>query len=83
MKDPCLQTTPEGQNLVEEMSLAARIEAALIEDIRSIRVEAKGAEVSIYLNRDLCKDEELMSRVKRLASKVAGVDVKINCLVRP
>jgi cytidylate kinase len=83
LKDPRFQTTPEGQKLVDEMSLAARIEAALIDDIRSIRVEAKENEVFIYLRKDLCKDEELVSRVKRLASKAAGFDVKINCLTRP
>jgi len=82
LKDPCFQTTPEGQKLVDEMSLAARIEAALIEDIPSIQVEAKEAEVFIYLKRDLCKDKELISRIKRLASKVAGSDIKINCLRR-
>jgi cytidylate kinase len=83
LKDPRFQATPEGQKLVDEMSLAARIEAALIDDIRSIRVEAKDNEVFIYLRKDLCKDEELVSRVKRLASKAAGFDVKINCLTRP
>ena len=83
LKGPCFQTTPEGQKLVDELSLAARIEAALIEDIRAIQVEAKDSEVFIYLKKDLCKDEELMSRVKRLASKAAGFDIKINCLVRP
>ena len=82
LKGPCFQTTPEGQKLVDEMSLAARIEAALIEDIPSIQVEAKEAEVFIYLKRDLCKDKELISRIKRLASKVAGSDIKINCLRR-
>jgi len=82
LKDPCFQTTPEGQKLVDEMSLAARIEAALIEDIPSIQVEAKEAEVFIYLKRDLCKDKELIFRIKRLASKVAGSDIKINCLRR-
>jgi cytidylate kinase len=83
LQGPCFQTTPVGQKLVDEMSLAARINAALIEDIRSIQVEAKGTEVFIYLKKDLCKDEELKSRVKRLASKVAGFDVKVNCLMRP
>ena len=83
LKGPCFQTTPEGQKLVDEMSLAAGIEAALIQDIPSIQVEAKETEVFIYLKKDLCKDEELMSRVKRLASKVAGFDIKINCLARP
>ena len=83
LQGPCFQTTPEGQKLVDELSLAARIEAALIEDIRSIQVETKEGEVFIYLKKDLCKDEELMSRVKRLASKAAGFEVKISCLVRP
>jgi hypothetical protein len=69
--------------LVDELSLAAGIEAALIQDISSIQVEAKGNEVFIYLRKDLCKDKELISRVKRLASKVAGSDVKITCLRRP
>jgi cytidylate kinase len=83
LKDPCFQTTPEGQKLVDEMSLAAAIEAALIQDIPFIQVEAKEAEVFIYLKRALCEDEELMSRVKRLASNVAGFDIKITCLTRP
>jgi cytidylate kinase len=82
LQDPRFQTTPEGQKLVDDMSLAARIEAALIEDIPSIQVEAKGAEVFIYLKRDLCKDTELISRIKRLASKIADADIKISCLVR-
>jgi cytidylate kinase len=82
LKDPRFQTTPEGQKLVEEMALAARIEAALIEDIPFIQVEAKDAEVFIYLKRDLCKDTELISRITRLASKVADSDIKISCLVR-
>jgi cytidylate kinase len=82
LKGPCFQTTPEGQKLVDYMSLAARIEAALIQDIPSIQVEAKEGEVFIYLKKDLCKDEELMSRVKRLAANVAGFDIKISCLVR-
>jgi hypothetical protein len=82
LKDPRFQTTPEGQKLVDDMSLAARIEAALIEDIPSIQVEATDAEVFIYLKRDLCKDTELISRIKRLASKIADSDIKISCLVR-
>ncbi len=83
LKDLRFQTTPEGQKLVDEMALAAEIEAAFIQDIPSIQVEAKENEVFIYLRKDLCKDEELMSRIKRRAVSVAGFDVKIHCLVRP
>ena len=83
LKDPRFQTIPKSQKMVEEMYLAAGIEAALIHDISSIQVEVKENEVFIYLRKDLCKDEELMARVKRLASKAAGSEIKINCLVRP
>jgi cytidylate kinase len=83
LKDPCFQATPKGLRLVDEMSLAAAIEAALIQDIPSIQVEAKEGEVFIYLKRALCEDEELMSRIRRRAANVAGFDVKINCLMRP
>ena len=83
LKDPCFRTTPWGGKLVDEMSLAAAIEAALIQDIPSIQVEAKEGEVFIYLKRALCEDEELMSRIRRRAASVAGFDVKINCLMRP
>ena len=80
---PCFQTTPESQKLVDEMSLAARVEAALVEEIPSVKVEVKDGEVFISLRGALCADEELMSRVKRLASNVAGIEVKVNCLMRP
>lgn len=80
---PCFQTTPESQKLVDEMSLAARVEAALVEEIPSVKVEVKEGEVFISLRGALCADEELMSRVKRLASNIAGIEVKVNCLMRP
>ena len=80
---PCFQTTPESQKLVDEMSLAARVEAALVEEIPSVKVEVKKGEVFISLRGALCSDEELMSRVKRLASNVAGIEVKVNCVTRP
>ncbi len=87
LKNPRFQTTPQGKNLVVEMYLAAGIEAALIQDIPSIKVEAKVTdkepEVFIYLKKSLCEDEELMKRVKRLASYVAGIKVKIAGLTRP
>jgi cytidylate kinase len=80
---PCFQATPESQKLVDEMSLAARVEAALVEEIPSVKVEVKDGEVFISLRGALCQDEELMSRVKRLAGNIAGIEVKVHCLMRP
>jgi len=79
----CFQTTSEAQKLMDEMSLAARVEATLVQEIPSVKVEAKHGELFIDLKGALCDDQELMARVKRLASNVAGFDVKVNCRTRP
>jgi cytidylate kinase len=79
----CFLTTSEAQKLTDEMSLAARVEAVLVQEIPSIRVEVKNAEVIINVKGAVCEDEELMARVKRLASNVAGFDVKVSCRMQP
>jgi len=83
VKGSCFQSTPEGQRLVDEMSLAARIEAALVQEIPSVKVEVKKGEIFINLRGALREDKELMSRVQRLAANIAGIDVKVHCHMRP
>jgi cytidylate kinase len=83
VKGSCFQSTAEGQRLVDEMSLAARIEAALVQEIPSVKVEVKKGEIFINLRGALRDDKELMSRVQRLAANIAGIDVKVHCHMRP
>lgn len=83
LQGQCFKTTPESQKIVDDMSLAARVEATLVQEIPSVKVEAKEGELFIDLKGALCNDEELMARVKRLASNVAGFNVKVNCRTRP
>lgn len=83
LKGSCFKSTPEAQKLVDEMSLAARVEATLVQEIPSVKVEAKDGELFVDLKGALCNDEDLMARVKRLVSNVAGFDVKVNCRTRP
>jgi len=83
VKGSCFQATPEGQSLVDEMSLAARIEAALVQEIPSVKVEVKKGEIFISLRGALREDKELMSRVQRLAANIAGIEVKVHCHMRP
>jgi len=65
------------------MSLAAQIEAALIQEIPSVQVGAREGEIFIYLRRSVCGDEELVSRIKRLAASIADIEIRITCLVKP
>jgi hypothetical protein len=83
LKSPSFQSTPESQKLIDEKSLAARVEAALIQEIPSVEVEVKEGEVFIYLKKAQCENEELMSRVKRLTANIVGFKGKITCLMRP
>jgi hypothetical protein len=83
LKSPSFQSTPESQKLIDEKSLAARVEAALIQEIPSVEVEVKEGQVFIYLKRSVCGDEELISRIKRLAASIADVEIRITCLVKP
>jgi len=83
VKGSCFQSTPSALKLADELSLAARVEAALVQELPSVKVEVKDAEVFIIVKGAVCEDEELMSRVKRLASNVAGFDVKVTCRTLP
>jgi cytidylate kinase len=83
LKGSCFQSTPENQELAKAMSLAAQIEAALIQKIPSVQVEAREGEIFIYLRRSVCGDEELVSRIKRLAASIADAEIRISCLVKP
>ena len=83
LENPCFQSTPETQKVVDEKSLAARLEAALIQEIPSVEVEVKEGEVFIYLKKAQYEDEELMARVKRLTANIVGFKGKISCLMRP
>jgi cytidylate kinase len=83
LKGHCFQTTPEAQKLVDQLSLAARVEALLVQEIPSVKVEVKDDEIFIDLKPALYEDEESMSRIKRLVGNVAGFDVKVTCRIRP
>ena len=78
LKESCFQSTPEAQNLVDELSLAAQIESALVQEIPSIKVEAKEGEVFIYIKRAMWDDKDLMARIKRLAANVAGLEIQVH-----
>ncbi|MEJ2069038.1 MAG: cytidylate kinase-like family protein [Syntrophobacterales bacterium] len=83
LQGSCFQTTPEAQKLVDELSLAAQVESALVQEFPSIKVEAQGGEVFIYVKRSMWDDEDLMARIKRLAASVAGLEIQVNLRMLP
>jgi cytidylate kinase len=83
-KLPCFQTTPQSQELLDNLALAARVQAALMEDFPSALVTAKGGEVFISIKGSLFGEAEVAEKeVSRFANKVAGLEVKVKVTWRP
>ncbi len=79
---PSFKTTPESQKLLDDLALAARIEAALVEEFPTVKVTAENGEIAIHMKSSLAEDPEVAGRIKRLANRVAGFEVKLNFVMR-
>jgi len=80
---PSFKTTPESQKLLDELVLAARMQAALVEDIPSARVAYKDGVVTVSMKGSMADREDLDARVRRLCNSVAGIEVKVQYLMHP
>ncbi len=82
-KLPCFGTTPQSQKILDDQSLAARVQAALVEEFPTARVSAKEGELFVDIKGNLTEEQEIIARVRRIASQVAGIEVKIQYLIHP
>jgi cytidylate kinase len=80
---PGFQTTAPSQKVLDDEALAARVQAALVEEFPTAGVSAKSGELYVDLKGDITKQEEIIARVKRIAGHVAGIEVKIHYLIHP
>ncbi|MDA8138587.1 MAG: cytidylate kinase-like family protein [Desulfobacteraceae bacterium] len=77
-RKPAFQTTADSRQVIENLALAARVKASLIDITPKIQVEAEGGKVHIHpLERSLQTDE--LEQLKTAASQMEGVaEVIIN-----
>ena len=80
---PHFQATPQSQQMVDDLTLAASIEAALVEEFPSAKVEAKHGEVFVNIQGTVGEEQEAVALVQRIANKAAGIEVKVQYLLRP
>jgi cytidylate kinase len=80
---PCCRSTAASQRVLDDLALAARVEAALVEEFPSAKVEARNGEVFVSVKGNLAEEEEVTTRISRLAARVAGIEVKVQYLMRP
>ncbi len=70
---PRFQTTPEGQRILDDLTLSAQIEAALVKDFPKIKVNARNGEIFVNIRASLIDEKAITANVKHHAGKIAGV----------
>jgi cytidylate kinase len=80
---PHFQATPESQRLIDDLALAATVEAALVEEFPSAKVDAKHGEVFVSIKGTLPDEEKTNALIKRIANQAAGIEVTVQYLLRP
>ena len=79
-----LQTTPESQQAMEDLSLSAEVKAALIDIKRDIQVFAQNGVVNVKATTLESKEFQLVQNINNIVEKIPGVkDVRINVISIP
>lgn len=71
---PAFQMTPETERVLDNHTLAARVEAALIADFPNTRVSAKDGSVFVAIHGPMSHRHSLTDKARDLASFVEGAD---------
>ncbi|MFZ5564482.1 MAG: AAA family ATPase [Thermodesulfobacteriota bacterium] len=74
---PGFHTTPESQQILDDLTLAAQVEIALVEDFPKVRVTAAQGAVDVYLTVGLPRhksrrENEIIRMVEDLAIQIGG-----------
>jgi cytidylate kinase len=79
---PRFRTTPASQKAMDDLLLAAQVQAALIKEMPSARVVADQGELLVSLGGAWGEDKKLIAKVDQIVDEVGGVKIKVR-LVRP
>ncbi len=70
---PCFQTTPESQKIINDLTLAAEVKAALVNQFPTSGVTAKDGSVFVKIEIPLSQQEKTTNAIKRIAENIDGV----------
>jgi cytidylate kinase len=82
-KLPGFKTTTPSQRIVDDQTLAARVQAALVEEFPTAKVCAQTSDLFVDIKANLTEEQEVIARVQRIANQVAGIEVKMQFLIHP
>ena len=70
---PCFQTTPESQKIIDDLTLAANVKAALVNDFPTSGVTAKDGTIFVKIGTPLSQQEKTVETINRIAENIEGV----------
>jgi cytidylate kinase len=77
----CFQTTPQSRQKLDDLSLSAQVEAALISDYPKASADASKGNVFVNIRGSLIDEKDISLKVNRIVEKVAGVNkVHVNII---
>jgi cytidylate kinase len=82
VNQPRFRTTPESQRAMDNLLLAAQVQAALVEEMPSAKVKVEKGELVVSMGVAWGEDKRLIAKVDQVIDKVGGVKVKVR-LVNP
>ncbi|GAB6906218.1 Response regulator receiver protein [Desulfosarcina cetonica] len=71
---PCFQSTPNSRQQLDDLALAARVEAALVKDYPRVTADAATGDVFVNVRGSLVDEQSITEKVRRLVEKVADVE---------
>jgi cytidylate kinase len=79
---PRFRATPESQKAMDDLLLAAQVQAALVEQVPSARVEVEKGELVVSMGVPWGEAKKLIAKVDRIVDEVGGVKVKVRLASR-
>ena len=82
LERPCFKTTSESRSLLDDLSLSAQVEAALVRDFPKVKADAGKGIVYINIRGSLVDEKRITAKVMPLVEKVEGIK-KVNVNIVP
>jgi len=79
---PCFQSTPQSRQQLDDLSLSAQVEAALVNDFPKASVDASRSNVFVNIRGSLIDEKNITLKVNRVLEKVEGIN-KIHVNIVP
>lgn len=73
LQRPCFQSSAQSRGMLDDLALAARVEAAVVKEFPRVTADADKGTVFVNVRGSLVDENLLTDKVKRLTQKVSGI----------